>query len=479
MESIVPDALPDISRIVESSGTVFLRQKEAVDGSLRLTGSVRASVFYFPEGGGELCSMTVNIPFLCSGDHPVIRNNSPARVWARVISADARALNPRKVLVRVELGIGVSVYGEECAEICAQVKCAGESDVQTLVETHRDFAVLCAVEKSVTFSDVLSLSAVRPQVRGNLGCRADIICGEAKAIGKRLVVKGTAVIHMPYLCEGGVACTRFELPFSQIIDASAAMEECEVTAEAVLTGLHCEEKNEGELEVTVEALIQAVVQQERSVSMVADLYSTARPLEVKRERVQLHRLLEQGTQRQMVRQFCPSQRGVKQVVECRAAVGETNVVPDGETSGMATAKVYVSILFYSEEDTLHSAAFTVSANCGIPGFKGVKCTCGCTLAGECLASAVSGGFEVRFEALFSYLYVQNVEADTVAVVRPGQRIEGDGPRPSLKIRAAEAGERLWDIAKSCDSTVADICAANDLVGETLTKGMLLLVPRRK
>ena len=50
LESIVPDAFPDISRIVSAVGKVFLKDKELGEGSLRLSGTARVTVLYIPEG---------------------------------------------------------------------------------------------------------------------------------------------------------------------------------------------------------------------------------------------------------------------------------------------------------------------------------------------------------------------------------------------------------------------------------------------
>ena len=66
----------------------------------------------------------------------------------------------------------------------------------------------------------------------------------------------------------------------------------------------------------------------------------------------------------------------------------------------------------------------------------------------------------------------------VTDVKPGA-VQESGPRPSVVIRRMERGEALWDIAKSCGSTVADICSANTLPGEDADAGTLLLIPARR
>ena len=54
-----------------------------------------------------------------------------------------------------------------------------------------------------------------------------------------------------------------------------------------------------------------------------------------------------------------------------------------------------------------------------------------------------------------------------------------GVRPSVVIRRVERGEALWDIAKSCGSTVEDICSANGLPAREAAQGELLLIPARR
>lgn len=477
LESIVPDALPDIARIVEASGTAFLRQKETVDGSIRVTGTARTTILYLPEGDGAPCCLTLNIPFLCNGDHPSIREGSRTQVSLKIISADAQVLNPRKVLARVEVAVMVTVYAEENTEISTNIECHEDLVLQTLVESHKDFAAMDIVEKAFSFSDILRLPASKPVMGQLLSSRVELGCAEAKVIGKKLVVKGNGSLVVLYLSENGLTSARFELPFSQIMETSVSGEECEVRTEAMLTGLTCDLRDSGELEVNVEVLLQAAVQREREVSMLADLYSTVQPLDVEREMIRLSTLVDQGARRQIARQFCQSAVPAKQVIECRLTIGEVTQVPAGEGNVMITAKAYADVLFLSEEDTLCSMSYTIPATCELPVPADCKCTCHCQLAGELGATPVTGGLEVRFEAEFHYLVVRTNELVCVSAVRPGQAEECECERPSVIIRMVGEGERLWDIAKCCGSTVSDIQAANAMSCEDVSFGTLLLIPK--
>lgn len=477
LESIVPDALPDIVRIVETVGTVLFRQKETVDGSVRVTGTACTSVLYLPEGDSGPCCLSLNIPFLCSGDSPVIQNGHLVQVSARVISADAQMLNPRKVLARVELAVEVCVYGEEDTEVCDRADHEDDDAIQTLEEDHKDLIAVDVTEKNFTFSDVLRLPNSRLPLERLLRTRAELSCAEAKVIGKKLVVKGECVLCVVYRSGTEVVCARFELPFSQILEVKGGGEDSTVWADAVLIGMDCTPRGEDELEVSFEVLLQAVVRQEREVELLADLYSVAQPMEVERSKVTLSPLVEQGSRRQIARQFCQCEIPAKQVVECRLTIGEVTQVPSGEGASMMTAKAYADVLYLSEDDELCAVSYTVPASCELPVPQGGKCLVRCLLEGEPSATPVTGGLDVRFEVGFTYLITREAVAYFVSAARSGPVDEAPCERPSVVIRMVGDGERLWDIAKCCGSTVADIQAANAIGCEDAPSGTLLLIPK--
>lgn len=476
LESIVPDAMPDIGRIVETSGQVFLRQRETVDGSARVTGTVRTTVLYLPEAGEKPCCLTLNIPFICSGDHPAVHGGCPAHMTAQVISADAQMLNPRKILARVELAARLTVYQEEETEVCYGVSGGEDKGVQTLMESRKDMIAVDVAEKNFSFSDLLRLPPSKPAIEQLLSAQAELTCAEAKVIGKKLVVKGEAALTALYGSQSGVMAARFELPFSQILEIRGGGEECSVWVEGVLSGLECAVRTEGELEVSFDVLLQAVVRQEREVTMLADLYSVTQPLETERKRLTLSHLLEQGGRRQIARQFCQTAAPARQVIRCTLSIGEITLVPSGEAC-MVTARAYANVLYLSEDGGLCAASYTIPASCEIPMPQESQCLCRCRPAGEVSATPVTGGLEIRFEAEFSYLITRSEETGAICAVRPGQAEEQAGPRPSVVVRMVGEGERLWDIAKCCGSTVAGIQTANGMTAEEVPSGTVLLVPK--
>ena len=58
-ETIVPDYCPDIARVIESGGTVYLHSREIRDSKAELRGSVQVTVLYTPEGESGIRSLEV------------------------------------------------------------------------------------------------------------------------------------------------------------------------------------------------------------------------------------------------------------------------------------------------------------------------------------------------------------------------------------------------------------------------------------
>ena len=108
LESIVPDACPDILRIVDVCGQATLTGKQAREGSAQVTGTVRAFILYQPEGGGGLRRMEASLPFTCQAEAPGLTERGIVLASPRLRCAEARALNPRKVLLRVDLAVDIT-----------------------------------------------------------------------------------------------------------------------------------------------------------------------------------------------------------------------------------------------------------------------------------------------------------------------------------------------------------------------------------
>ena len=476
LESIVPDACPDISRIVSAAGKVFLKEKELGEGSLRLSGTARVTVLYIPEGEGAPRTVEVSIPFQCVRDDPQFHAGCPVQATVQAASADARTINPRKMLVRVNLAVWAAAYRQQRRELCCDVRGGEGLGMEKLFTSRKCSVIPDVAEKVFTFSDVLRPPASKPEMEELLLYRAELGTIDAKFIGKKLVLKGDIQLVAVYRSGQELVPIRFELPYSQILDLGMVPDEAEPEMAVTLKSVDCRLRD-GELEVTLEALAQAALWVQQPVTLLSDAYCLKQPIDVERAPERLCTMAERSSRRETARKLCESGIPAKQVLDCSVAV--ISVAPTPVDGGVEfTAQACASILYLSEDDAPCGVDVDIPVSCRAELPEGCTCLCACRPIGEATAVPVTGGLEVRFEAEFAWTVLREEQVNCVTDLKPSSLRE-IGVRPSVVIRRVERGEALWDIAKSCGSTVEDICGANGLASPEAAEGELLLIPARR
>lgn len=481
MEMIVPDACPDILRIVETEGVVCLKSKEAKEGRVEVSGTARCAVLYLPDGEEGIRRIEVSIPFFSTADGAGISSACTVVACPRVLSADTRAINPRKVLVRVNLAISVKVFCPSSALLStgAESNCPG--GVEQLKENHRANMVTCVKEKPFSFTDDLSISGSRPEAAELLRCRAVLNCTESKIIGNKLIFKGEAALRICYRAVDCTLCTAdFELPFSQIMETDRVEEEAVCVLDVQLTDLCCTlAAGDGRtISVTMGMLAQAVVREERNMELLTDIYSTACNLSAELQSHALNDMVEQNTRRQTSREIIEVGNMARNAVDASVNVGAVKQSREGGRM-VFTAEAMVNILYLTEENELYSVSRQVNVPCPVDLPEGCACSCQSRCPGEVFATPTTGGLEVRFDLDFQYLALSGKRVVGVSDVQVGDAIVRDnGKEPSIVLRVV-GQEKLWDIAKTYHTTMADIMQANELESGDALNGRLLLIPRKR
>ena len=481
LEAIVPDACPDILRVCETEGTVFLKNKETSEGRAECAGTVRAVLLYLPDGEEGLRRMEVSLPFTCGADSGAVDGRCAMVAAPRLQAIETRLLNPRKVLVKAQLLVQIQVCAPRSDSLCTGVAEPEAVGVEQMCETWETCIVTCVQEKSFPFSDDVSLPGSKPEAEEVLRSRAALRCTESKVIGNKLIFKGEAQLQVLYrTVEGGLCTAEFELPFSQIMEVSGAGEEAACDVQVVLSSLDCAAEGGGRsIQVSMDLLAQAVVRDTRSVRLLTDLYSTAYDLSAELKPCTLERLLDDGEKEQMVREILETGALAREVLDAWTAVGTVAQTREGERLSL-TAEVTVTVLYQTEEGGRASASRTFRVACPLDLPQEAACSCRCSCPAPVFAAPTAGGIEVRFPVRFHYVAREGRKVVSVSAVRLDEEAPRDrSQQPSIVLRMVAPGERLWDIAKCYGTTARDILQANALEEDALPAGQLLLIPRSR
>ncbi len=480
LESIVPDSCPDIARIVLASGIPFVTSRSVQEGKGEFSGQVRASVLYQPEGQEGLRRLEVHIPFRSSVTGGEITDQSKMMVTPILQQIEGRALNPRKILVRANLSFGVRVWTPSQTELCCGVEAPESDGVEQLRQDAAVYYVSAVQEKPFTFSDEVSLGG-RTGAEELLDEWVSFRCGESKLIGSKLIFKGEAQVHVLYrTMDGSLENGEYKLPFSQVMEMPELGEDTDCQLQLQLTGAECTlgGENGNRLFADLEILAQAVVREQRPLSLIRDVYSTVYPVQAEYLTCRLAQRSGTEEDHQNLRELVETEQPVKAVLDAKAELGLVSCVQEGDQT-VVTLPVELRLIFLGEDDQVYCARRTVQTDSRFDCPLDPAAQLQCQSEGDVFGAPVSGGAEIRFA-----LSVQMTGArrDSMAVLKDAAMQEGEpeqsaGERPSIVLRQMGADESLWDVAKSCRTTRSVILTANELEEEDQCRGRMLLIPR--
>lgn len=482
MEMIVPDAYPDILRIVDTDGVVCIRSREVRNGEAEVTGTVKTHVLYVPESGNGLCRLTLDIPFAHRFEGAALDTRCFPVVTASLRAADARSINPRKILARVDVLLCLRILRPGELEVCTGAQAPSETGIQVRMSQEEAWFVTGVSEKVFSFSDDVPLPAGRPEAKTILKTKAALECQEAKRIGQKLVLKGEARLWVLYEGGRGFAATPLTLPFSQIMEMGGASEGADCTVSLSLTELTVEpapESVEGHaLSVSLQILAQATAAETIDLPLLTDLYSTAYDLTPARAACSLRSCAGKNKSRQTVRELLETAELPQSVLDAHVRIGAVQESGEGETRAVQ-AEVEITVVYLGGDGGVLSAVRRLTVSASMEGGGAGRACAYCE--GEVFAAPSAEGVEARFTVCFERMGVCARKCMCVSGVQAESAVALDrAGRPSVVLRMPDGSEDLWSLAKAYHTTMEDILTANGLDPDAaLPRGRLLLIPKRR
>lgn len=477
-ESMLPDAMPDLARVLEVESQVFLETQTA-SGRVAFSGRIRSEVLYQPEEGG-IRSIQVVTPFQFGEEIAGVEEQCVIHAKVRSATGDVRVLNPRKLLLRIGMLVELQAFKPEeqaCSGTLPQEEKWG-LESRTVEETTE---MICAVpRKPFAFEDRLVLPGGGQKAERILKWRPICSVSEARVVGSKLVLKGkVTLLFLMSSEEGELFRSGFDLPFSQIMEAGGASERATAQAEVHLTDCSYELMDGGStVEISFDLLAQAVLREERQLELTVDAYSTGYPLDLETSPMSCIQMAESGTLRQNVQELIECGMELQRVQDIRADLGLSGQSIDGTTRTLTVdVTIHACVCEEGGRITSLSRTYPVSVQLEAPPEAEVRFDCAVS---DLQGDRASGGAEVRFSVLFSYAVYRRKTVEVLCKLT----VDEDQPRdcsesPSLVLRRVQSGETLWELAKDYHTRGKDILEANGLEGEDLEEGSFLLIPRRR
>lgn len=483
-ETIVPDYCPDIARIIDTEGKVYLHSRELRDGKAEISGTVRVTVLYTPDGESGVRTLDFAMPFSAESDAKAMQDCVVLLAETEPELLETRELNPRKVFTRCKLVTHLAGYRRTAMEFCTDAEADESMCVQKRKEVQHTTALTHIVEKDFTFSDELDLSPGREGAAEILSSRVCSSVTESKVVGSKLILKGIFTVVLLYRSPEGKCCsTSGELPFSQIMEVEGAAEGSDAAVQLQLTGTDIQvdgDHDSRKITVTLYLHAAALLRQEQDVTLLGDLYSTAYDLSYDAQPLQFCDFAETLTRRQMVREVLEIGVVAESILSLSTVPSAVSVNREGDSVTLRTA-VAVRALYLDEGGAALVAERSIDVNCQLELPENCRVTAHAFCTEEVQGSLGDRGIEVRFPVEFRAEAVSKKKCVCVTAAKVNSETPKDlSGAPSLVLRCKGKQETLWDLAKRYNTTINTILVANELEGEDdAAEEKLLLIPRKR
>ena len=465
-ETIVPDSMPDMERIVGSCAEAVLRSRACAGGELALAGDVQACVLYRAAGEDEPRQLSVFLPFTLRRAVP--EGSCSCAVQCAVKRTEAQMLGSRRVDVRVTLLITLRIWRSR-EQTCF---CPAEPDrlVQLRFAEYPMRLVRECAEKPVLLRDTLPLGAGAPEPARIVFAGGRCELTEEKLSGSQAACKGALRLSLLYQTpEGTLGGCELSMPFSQLIDLEGSYDEQGLELLPVLTSLEVMAEGSG---VSVEAgiCLQCVVTQTVNVPLVEDAYALRGNLRAETQRLELQPLLDSRTLRQDCLLELPAQAA--EILRAEALPDAPRIEWD---DGLCRIRVPVAVRVLCRdargECRLVEGSTELSGE--LPAARSA-CQAEARIDGPVFAVPGGGRIELRIPVAAQVRWYDDAPRQSICALEltEGPREE----RPAVVIRTLAADAQLWDIAKELRTTVSAIQIANDMDADMAPAGTMLLIP---
>ena len=464
LEMIVPDALPDVEELLLTDGHSLIRGKDVHRSGVTVSGLSELTVLYRAEDG-SLGRMPVDIPFETEISFSVSDDAARITSSVRLISGETRILNSRKLLLRAEICVTVSVWTPRELRLASQAEMDG-CCVEVKTEKKLVRGVCAVEEKTFNVEDTQNLSAGKPRPEEILYVRAALGQEETEEVGRKLVVRGAAAVTAVYRTAAEeVAAADFRIPWSAFLELPEEGGALSYELVTALTGCSAE-LLDGGFDLSVGGVAQAVIRSETELRWIADAYGTDCVFSPVYETAEMdtEAVCELRTETVTVR--LDSMKRPRSIAYLAADFGK----PRQEKENLRLP-VTVKALCVTDDGKLELLTGRSEAPC--PGSGSVpEVSCG-----ELFAAVTAGGAEVRVPVTFRMTGIRSQRLNLLTGGEVSELPERPAGPNVVLLRASE-GDSVWSLGKEKGISCAAIRSYNQLSEEEEpAPGTLLLLAR--
>lgn len=488
LDYILPDYYPDIFRIVRCEASPVITGWNISGDKLSYELRCDISILYCGEGDSVIRSVTQTQTYQRSIDLGKTCSKPSVRLIPKAEHINFRAVNKRRFDLHGAISVKASVLCETSQEAVSYVS-GMNMQLKTTPVTFA--AKKISSEKQIHISEETELSPAQPAAANIVNCRCSISGCEKKMISGKLLVKGEMNIALLYSCEndssGTLEAMNFSLPFSQVIDIESIDDsyDCSVAPEVIsceITPAAGKDSENRILRIEADIRIMCSAVKTATVMIGTDAYSTVYPCEVTYADINAEQL--PTIYNESFRHTAQLAEGdsVPETVYSMWVTPKninTHILEDGKSlaiSGMLTYSMAIrdssGMISIPDRDETFEVNISIGddiSNSAISAEITPK-DVSYTISSDGILTAKS-----EISAKISVVPSASIKAVADISIDGTTRKVRDGDY-AIKLYFGVSGEDVWDIAKRYSTCVSAIKDENELEGDRLENGSMLLIP---
>lgn len=487
MDYILPDYYPDIFRLVRCEVVPVITGYSISGDKLSYELRCDIKILYCSEGGSALQCVTQRQNFSKTVELGRTGENFTARLTPKTDHINFRAVNKRRLDLRGAVSVKISVTGETAQEVISD---AFGMNIQIKKTPVRFASKKITAEKTLQLCEEIEVPTTQPPIISVINTRCIVPECEKKMISGKLLAKGSAELKLLYSCEkdgGAIEPISFSMPFSQIIDIDGIDDtfDCTVTPEVVSCDITPTADKNAEnriikCEIELRLICNAV--KTASVMLGTDAFSTVYPCsvlvsEIKAEQIPViyeesFRHSAKISDGDSVPQTIYSMWCTPKNINTRLSDDGNSVIISGMLTYSMASRDNAGMIIMPDKDEAFEETINLPDN-----------LTGCTVSAEISIRDVSYNISSEgilsaksdISAKISVYSCSSINALTDISVDESIKKQRDGDY-AIKLYFGIENEEVWDIAKRYSTSVNAVIEENDLSGDRLESGGMLLIP---
>lgn len=477
----LPDYCPDIEKILRCKLTPKIYSRTLSGGRLQIDGNTVVNILYVNPKGNTIRACEQTVPFSAVFQLKETPEDSVIETKVRPEYLNCRALSPRRLTVHGAFSVCAKVISKDSLELCSPASDGLEQRTRKI--SCSALSALC--QEEFTAGDELQIGG-KPPVEVILDSSVQAHITDLKLIPDKLMLNGELAVRILYLSDVDgsepqtLSCV---VPFSRVVDCPGLSEDTEAAVGLDVLSFDVRLKSDILSEtpvVDVDARLCLSLKGYTSCEceIVTDAFSTEYPTQLELRNLSYPAVSEVIDKTVMHKDSLSiGDTSVSEIIELHADCGSSNpTLSDGKLN--LASKINVCLLGKDnggEPVYIERVMDAVSELDVDPGFNQLG-NVSCSVISLSYRIGENNTIELRIELRWS-LTPERVETTQMVCAVTADE-EGKLPKrnTSLTLYYADAGESLWDIAKSMNIALSRITDENQPVGEWLEEARMLLIP---